>query len=137
MTVDYVCAIQVLLVTHIDHFVVVTMKRLTTEMIVNHKHLCMTFRACYYWNYCESQAFLHDLSSVLLLKLLWITNICPWAIERVTIEIILNHKHLCVIYRACYYWNYCESRSFGCDLSSVLLLKLLWITTIWFWLTVQ
>ena len=95
-----------LLVTHIDHFVI----------------------------YCESQAFVHYLSSVLLLKLLWITSISAWAIERATIEIIVNHKHFCVSYRACYYCNYCESQTFFCDLSSVLQLKLLWNTIIWLWL---
>ena len=105
MTVDYVCAIKVLLVTHIDQFVVD----------------------------CESQAFVHDLSSMLLLKLLWITSISVLAIERATIEIIVNHKHFCVSYRACYYWNYCESHTFLRELSSVLLLKLLWITYISAW----
>ena len=65
-----------------------------------------------------------DLSSVLLLKLLWITNICAWPIERVTIEIIVIHEHLCVTYQACYYWNYCESQTFVCDLSSTLLFEI-------------
>ena len=87
-------------------------ERATIEIIVNHKHFCVSYRAFYYWNYCESQTFLRELSSVLLLKLLWsqtflrelssvlllkllwITNISACTIERATIEIIVNHKHL-------------------------------------------
>ena len=68
-----------------------------------------------------------ELLSILLQKLLWITSICAWPIERGTIEIIVNRAHLCVI-RACYYWNYCESQTFVRDLSSVLLFKFWWIT---------
>ena len=89
-------------------------KRVMIEIIVNHKHLCVTYRACYNWNYCESQAFMHDLSSVLLLKLLGIMITCMWPIEPVTIEIIENHDHLVVTYWACDYWNHSESRILDC-----------------------
>ena len=98
------------------------------EIIVIHDYLGVNYQAYECWNFCESHSFRRDLSSVWLLKLLWITIILLWSIERVTVEIIVNHEHLCVTYRACYYWNYCESQTFLRALSSVSLLKFLWIT---------